>query len=413
MDRVPAADLQLDQQAPHRLPGAAQSELLVELRLARRDHAGGADHHRRGAGDALHAACRSRLRFGRAHHARRGVGLAHALPPRQRRLDVLRRGLHPPLPRPLLRLLQVAARDPVVDGRHHPAAHDGERLHGLRAAVGADELLGGDGDHQHDLGDPVDRRDGGDLAVGRLLGRSPHARPLLCAALPAAVRALRRGLRPPLGAAPSQVEQPARHRHQERQGHHPLPPVLHGEGLLRHRGDDVHPVDFRLLHAERAGRGDQLREGEPAADAGPHRAGMVLPAVLRDPPRDPRQARRRRGDGRLDRHPLHPAVAGFLPGPQRTLSPDLQVGVLGLRGGLRRPRLGRREHARRQLHLDRPGHHRLLLRALPPHYAAHRQVRAAHQAAGKHPSGGAQGRRRGRGRGGPADAAAATAAEKS
>ena len=107
----------------------------------------------------------------------------------------------------------------------------------------------------------------------------------------------------------------------------------------------------------------------------------------------PGQARRRRGDGRLDLHPLHPALAGYIQSPQRALPPDLQVGVLGLRRRLHRARLGRRQHARRQLHLDRPGHDRLLLRALPPHPAAHRQVRAAHAAAGEHPSGGAERRR--------------------
>ena len=76
------------------------------------------------------------------------------------------------------------------------------------------------------------------------------------------------------------------------------------------------------------------------------------------------------------------------------LPPDLQVGVLGLRRGLHRARLGRRQLAGRQLHLDRAGHDRLLLRALPPHRAADRQVRAAHAAAGEHSSGGAGRRRR-------------------
>ena len=49
-----------------------------------------ADHHRHRAGDALHAACRLRLQFGRRHHARRELRLAAALYARQRRVDVLR-----------------------------------------------------------------------------------------------------------------------------------------------------------------------------------------------------------------------------------------------------------------------------------------------------------------------------------
>ncbi len=93
-----------------------------------------------------------RLRFGRAHHARRELRLADALHPHERRVVLLHRRLHPHLPRPLLRLLQGAARAPVDAGRRHPAADDGDRLHGLRAALGADELLGRHRHHQSVLG---------------------------------------------------------------------------------------------------------------------------------------------------------------------------------------------------------------------------------------------------------------------
>ena len=58
----------------------------------------------------------------------------------------------------------------------------------------------------------------------------------------------------------------------------------------------------------------QLHPGQPAGDAGAHRAGMVLPAVLRDPARDPGQARRRDRDVRLDRRPGLPALARHLAG---------------------------------------------------------------------------------------------------
>jgi ubiquinol-cytochrome c reductase cytochrome b subunit len=53
---------------------------------------------------AMHyAANAGGLRFGRAHHARRQLGLADALCARQRRLGLLRGGLCPHLPRLLLR----------------------------------------------------------------------------------------------------------------------------------------------------------------------------------------------------------------------------------------------------------------------------------------------------------------------
>ena len=64
-----------------------------------------------------------------------------------------------------------AARGAVDHRRLHPAGDDGHRLHGLRAAVGPDELLGRDRHHQPVLGHPVGRREHRHLAVGRLLGR--------------------------------------------------------------------------------------------------------------------------------------------------------------------------------------------------------------------------------------------------
>ena len=62
-----------------------------------------------------------------------------------------------------------------------------------------------------------------------------------------------------------------------------------------------------LLHAELSRRRRQLHPGQSGRDAGAHRAGMVLPAVLRDPAFDPEQARRRHRDVLGDPHP------GFLP----------------------------------------------------------------------------------------------------
>ncbi len=65
---------------------------------------------------------------------------------------LLHRHLYPHLPRPLLRLLQGAARDGVAAGRRHLPPDDGHRLHGLCASLGPDELLGRAGDHRLLLG---------------------------------------------------------------------------------------------------------------------------------------------------------------------------------------------------------------------------------------------------------------------
>ena len=58
-------------------------------------------------------------------------------------VDVLPRRLYPHVSRDVLRLVQGAARDGMDDRRRHLPADDRDRVHGLCAAVGADELLGG------------------------------------------------------------------------------------------------------------------------------------------------------------------------------------------------------------------------------------------------------------------------------
>ena len=197
-----------------RISDPAQPELLVEFRLARRDHAGGHDRHRRLPGDAVHAELGSRLQFGRAHHARRQLRLADALHPHERRVDVLCHRLHPPLPRALLRLVQAAARTAVDARRRHPAADDGDRVHGLCAALGPDELLGRHRHHQPVLGDPAGRPRHRDLAVGRLHGRQsdPATASSRCTTcLPFVIVA--RGRAASDRAAHARLEQSARHRH--------------------------------------------------------------------------------------------------------------------------------------------------------------------------------------------------------
>ena len=124
-----------------------------------RRHAGDPDRHRHHPRDALYART-STMAFNSVEHIRRDVNggriiqAVHAVGASM----FFCGGLHPHLPRSLLRLVQGAARDPLDPRRPHLPADDGDGLHGLRAAVGPDELLGRDGDHQHLRGDPDRRR---------------------------------------------------------------------------------------------------------------------------------------------------------------------------------------------------------------------------------------------------------------
>ena len=212
MDGAPPADRRAGAFLLRRLSDAAQPQLLVDVRRHPVVPARRPDRHRHHPGDALHAARRHGVQFRRAHHARRELRLAAALPAFQRRLDVLRRGLHPHGARHVLRLLQGAARG-ALDPRRHPLpADDGDRLPRLHAALGPDELLGRHRHHQLLLGDPAGRRIGGDLAVGRLFDRQSDAAALLLAALPPAVRDRRRRGAAHLGAAHGRPEQSDRRR---------------------------------------------------------------------------------------------------------------------------------------------------------------------------------------------------------
>ena len=95
---------------------------------------------------------------------------------------------------------------------------------------------------------------------------------------------------------------------------------------------------FRLLHPELSRPSGQLHHRRSAEDAGPHRAGMVLPAVLRDPARhhlqhraDQFQARRRAGHVRLDRRAVRRAVARHVEGALGRLPPVVQALLLAVR----------------------------------------------------------------------------------
>ena len=147
-----------------------------------------------------------------------------------------------------------------------------------------------------------------DLAVGRLCGRQSDAAALLLAALPAALRDRRRGGAAHLGAARGRARTTRPASSRSRAGHRAVHAARDHEGRLH--GGGVLPVlspgscsTSRTISAI----ADNYIPANPLRDAGAHRARMVLSAVLRDPARDPEQARRRARDVRLD------PVLAFLP----------------------------------------------------------------------------------------------------
>ena len=132
----------------------------------------------------------------------------------------------------------------------------------------------------------------------------------------------------------------------------------------------LHPVRLvRVLSAELPRPLGQLHPGEPVGHADAHRARMVLPAVLRDPARDPGQADGRHRARRLDRDPGVPAVARHLEGAIGQVPAALPPVLLAVRDRLHRSRLARLEAGGRLLRAVLAHLHGLLLRLLPDHPA--------------------------------------------
>jgi len=150
----------------------------------------------------------------------------------------------------------------------------GDGLHGLCAAVGPDELLGRDRDHQHVLGYPARRQGDRDAAVGRFAVDNPtlnrffslhYLLPfVICALVFLHIWALHIPVRPSLG-----IEVSAK----DKIPFHPYYTAKDAFGLGAFL---LFFFAVVVLGAEPAGRARQLREGQPAADAAAHRAGMVL-----------------------------------------------------------------------------------------------------------------------------------------
>src|SRR3546814_24674 len=94
-------------------------------------------------------------------------------PPRSTRTDTL-------FPyTPLVRSVPGAARTGVAAGQADLPGADGRSLHGLRAAVGPDVVLGREGDHLAVRRDPGHRQRPDRVDHGRLPARRRDAQPLL------------------------------------------------------------------------------------------------------------------------------------------------------------------------------------------------------------------------------------------
>ena len=93
----------------------------------------------------------------------------------------------------------------------------------------------------------------------------------------------RGGRAAPARPAPARLEQPARHRRRGPQDTIPFHPYYTIKDMF---GLCVFLLVFAIFvfyMPNYAGSPGQLHSGQPDGDAEPHRAGMVLPAVLRDP----------------------------------------------------------------------------------------------------------------------------------
>ena len=192
----------------------------------------------------------------------------------------LHRRLYSHLSRPLLRIVQGAARDGVAARRGHLPPDDGDGVHGICPSLGTDELLGRAGDHRLLLGDPASSARS--IRVWLLGGFAPgdaDAQPLLLAPLSAALRDRRRVIVLHIWALhiPGS-NNPDRRRCEGRTGYRSVSPLLHREGRLRARRL---PADFRRASCSSRrimlGHADNYIPANPLSTPGGDRARMVFP----------------------------------------------------------------------------------------------------------------------------------------
>ena len=150
----------------------------------------------------------------------------------------------------------------------------------------------------------------------------------------------------PGGAAPDRVQQSGRHRDQgkagrrrQAAGRHSVPSLLHGQGHRRRRRvpDRCSPSSCSSCRPSVAcsSRTPNFEPANPTVDAGSHRAGVVLHAVLRNPARGARPAHGRAADGAVARGLPVPAMARPLAGQVDPLSRHRLEAVAALRSSSR------------------------------------------------------------------------------
>ena len=159
------------------------------------------------------------------------------------------------------------------------------------------------------------------------------------------------------------------------QGHRGVHAVRDHQGRLLH-GVLLHRVRVvRVLHPELSRPRRQLHPGQSGGDADAHRARMVLPAVLRDPARDPEQAARRHRAVRLDRASWRSCPGSTPRGcARRTTGRCIAQFFWVFVAVTRRSRLARLQARRGRLRHRGAHPDVLLLRPLPHHPAGARLV---------------------------------------
>ncbi len=173
----------------------------------------------------------------------------------------------------------------------------------------------------------------------------------------------------------------------------PMSPLRRHEGRVRALGvrDAVRLV--RVLRPRLSGPPGQLHRGQSAVDAAAHRAGVVLPALLRHPARHPQQAAGRGRHVLVDPDPGVHALARYLARALGQVPPGLQVVLLAVHHLGDRARLSRLQAAGGRLRVLGARLHGLLFPALPGHHADRRRDREPLAAAAlDHRVGAGQGR---------------------
>ena len=185
----------------------------------------------------------------------------------------------------LLRLVQGAARGALAARHRDLSADDGDGFPRLHAAVGPDVVLGCHRHHELLLSAiPAHRREHHANGCGaRLRSTTRRCNGSSQPALSAAVRDRGRRGAAHLGAARAGQQQSARHRREGAARHGAVP-----SRITRRRTGSGSSCSadrsryFIFFNPNFDGARRQLCAGQPAGDAGAHRAGMVLPAALRD-----------------------------------------------------------------------------------------------------------------------------------